>query len=39
MKVEFGRSFMWFLEPRSEASYQLHHQDVIDDVPYLAWRC
>jgi hypothetical protein len=39
MKAEFGRSFMWFLEPRSEASYQLHHQDVIDDVPYLAWRC
>jgi len=39
MKAEFGRSFMWFLEERSEASYRQHHQDEVESAKHLAWRC
>lgn len=39
MKEDVGRWFTWFLEPRSEASYQKHHREEIESAKHLAWRC
>jgi hypothetical protein len=39
MKEEVGRWFTWFLEPRSDASYQRHHSEEIESAKHLSWRC
>jgi hypothetical protein len=39
MKEEVGRWFTWFLEPRSDASYQKHHSEEIESAKHLSWRC